>query len=500
MTARQYFAAEKARAEAAKRADELEEVASFQEQQLAGINVPRMGESLRKGVLVKAREAAEWAKVGEQEISRRMELLEESLASADFTDLALDTLDQHVFEGTLAAVETQFADQPLIRARLLQTLADTMRDLGLIEQASTPQEKALELRRTILGNENEDTLFSINSMGRLRSVQGKLEEAESLYREAMERARASKGEDYVGTMIALGNLASVLQRQGKLDEAEALQKGSLEHRQRELGPEHPDTLVAMNSLALLLQERGRFKEAEALNRRALELRIKVLGPDNPETLVSLNNLGYVLRRLGRNVEAEDCYRRTLEARRQVLGNDHWHTILSVNNVGSVLRDQGKLDEALQYFKEAFESSRRVLGDEHQRTALWANNYAGVLNQLGRYEEALQILREMEPAARKVWIGENDPWLGNFFVGIGEALAGLKRFPESEKTLSDAYRRVSVKGERHEMTIRAVQALSRLYEQWHAAEPDKGYDAKAAEWRAKLEAAKSPPEAAPGTDN
>jgi hypothetical protein len=34
--------------------------------------------------------------------------------------------------------------------------------------------------------------------------------------------------------------------------------------------------------------------------------------------------------------------------------------------------------------------------------------------------------------------------------------------------------------------RCVEAVTELYEKWHAAEPDKGYDAKAAEWRANLE--------------
>lgn len=33
---------------------------------------------------------------------------------------------------------------------------------------------------------------------------------------------------------------------------------------------------------------------------------------------------------------------------------------------------------------------------------------------------------------------------------------------------------------------AVNKYVELYTEWHSAEPDKGYDAKAAEWKAKLE--------------
>jgi len=47
------------------------------------------------------------------------------------------------------------------------------------------------------------------------------------------------------------------------------------------------------------------------------------------------------------------------------------------------------------------------------------------------------------------------------------------------------------GTDHKRTIKAIQSLADLYEAWHAAEPNQGYDAKAAEWRAKLESTDPP---------
>ena len=41
------------------------------------------------------------------------------------------------------------------------------------------------------------------------------------------------------------------------------------------------------------------------------------------------------------------------------------------------------------------------------------------------------------------------------------------------------------GDDHERTTKTIKRIVSLYESWHAAEPGKGYDAKAAEWRAKL---------------
>ena len=41
------------------------------------------------------------------------------------------------------------------------------------------------------------------------------------------------------------------------------------------------------------------------------------------------------------------------------------------------------------------------------------------------------------------------------------------------------------GPDNEYTKQAIESFVNLYTAWHEAEPDKGYDAKAEEWRAKL---------------
>ncbi len=51
--------------------------------------------------------------------------------------------------------------------------------------------------------------------------------------------------------------------------------------------------------------------------------------------------------------------------------------------------------------------------------------------------------------------------------------------------------------RYDRTTEAIQRVVDLYEAWHAAEPDQGYDAKADEWQAKL--GKSPDGSAEGEE-
>ncbi len=70
--------------------------------------------------------------------------------------------------------------------------------------------------------------------------------------------------------------------------------------------------------------------------------------------------------------------------------------------------------------------------------------------------------------------------------LGAALAAQQKFNEAEPVLLAAY--ADMENDPQAPAKRMHNALTRivkLYEAWHVAEPDAGYDANAAEWRAKL---------------
>ena len=67
--------------------------------------------------------------------------------------------------------------------------------------------------------------------------------------------------------------------------------------------------------------------------------------------------------------------------------------------------------------------------------------------------------------------------------LGAALAGLQRMGEAESMLADAYASLldSLEPGRHALALwPAIERIVDLYDAWHAAEPDTGHDAKAAE--------------------
>ena len=100
------------------RAAELELVVDFQAAQLKDIDPGLMGARLRRAVI----DAAP---------AEQRDQLVATLAPVNFTDIALDSLEQNLFNRTIEAIDAQFASQPVVHSRLLQTMADTLFDLGL---------------------------------------------------------------------------------------------------------------------------------------------------------------------------------------------------------------------------------------------------------------------------------------------------------------------------------------------------------------------------------
>jgi len=74
------------------------------------------------------------------------------------------------------------------------------------------------------------------------------------------------------------------------------------------------------------------------------------------------------------------------------------------------------------------------------------------------------------------------------VGMASALIDLMRFTEAEPLLLSAAEQCEKSAQARRMHWpKVLKSTVKLYDTWHAAEPGKGYDAKAGQWRARLAA-------------
>ena len=103
--------------------------------------------------------------------------------------------------------------------------------------------------------------------------------------------------------------------------------------------------------------------------------------------------------------------------------------------------------------------------------------------LPRYEEAMELNDRFLPPSHPQTVGSQ--------IGMAWTLVTLGRDIDAELLLLDAVEQC----ERSEASRRwhgrtVLEELIRLYEVWHAAEPNEEHNLKAAEWREKLTAAKT----------
>jgi hypothetical protein len=111
-----------------------------------------------------------------------------------------------------------------------------------------------------------------------------------------------------------------------------------------------------------------------------------------------------------------------------------------------------------------------------------------LTEHGKATEAEALLREVLEIRQKTM-----PTYWPYFNAkslLGGALAAQGRFDEAEPLLLEAFAHMErgplIPASTPPDRIReAIERIIELYDAWHSAEPNKGYDENAAEWRTKL---------------
>ena len=144
------------------------------------------------------------------------EFIQEDLlgeAAPDRNPRAKQVTVEEVLGRAAVRVAGKFEQQPEIEAAIRMTIGDTYSKLGDYSAAQPHLERALEIRRRILGEEHADTLVSMNNLAGLYKSQGQFAKAEPLIVKALEISRRVLGEEHPDTLILQNNLAELRKEQ-----------------------------------------------------------------------------------------------------------------------------------------------------------------------------------------------------------------------------------------------------------------------------------------------
>ncbi|MDZ4163811.1 MAG: CHAT domain-containing tetratricopeptide repeat protein [Smithellaceae bacterium] len=209
--------------------------------------------------------------------------------------------------------------QKLVWGRQMMNLANLYFNMKRYDEAESHTLKALEIFRSILGEDHPEVARVKSDLGELYSATRQGDKAEKMLTEAINNALKVYGNN-----------------------------------------PHPVVAEYYVSLAQLYQNMGLYREALPFARLALDMLQKTVGKENPKTLRSMNNIAVIHINLGEMKTAEKILREVLETAKAVLGENHQSVATNMSNLGNVLAAQGRHNDANKLFASAINSN------EHKR--------------------------------------------------------------------------------------------------------------------------------------
>ncbi len=325
----------------------------------------------------------------EAETARQVsEFLTDLFALADPSETRGNTITaREILDRGAEKIRGDLADQPLLRATLMDVIGSVYLELGLFEPAEKLLEEALTTRQDNLSEDHLEVASSRQALASLYRTQGRLAEAEPLLELALPIQEKTLGPDHPEVASSLNGLANVRFLQGRYDEAESLYRRSLSAQERTLGVDHLDVSRSLNNLAGLYAYQGRYQDAEPLYHRALEIRKTALHPNHSAIARSLGNLAFVYSEQGRYQKAEPLFQQSLAIQEKVQGPGHHEVAHNLVNIGELLWRQGRFDEAEPLLERSLSIYEKTFGPSYIEVAHVLHALAMLYSDQERYREA-----------------------------------------------------------------------------------------------------------------
>ena len=298
-------------------------------------------------------------------------VLPRQLCQRGLVRLEAGTIQLHrLHAAILRAQPNQHPDLPTL---IVQMLANAVPDDPWDNPPAWPLWREL-LPHVLAATDPNRTLTNVDEvaclLGRAATyllTRGEPAPAQPLFERALNLRRTSLGDNHPDTFVSATDLARNLWELGCYEQARELNQDTFSRRRQNLGNDHPDTLISAHNLVHDLRALGRLEQAHKLAEDTLARRRRILGYDHLHALRSANTLASILRELGHHEQARQLAEDTLARRRRILGDDHPRTLISANSLALTLRDLGQREQARKLAEDTLSRSRRILGDDHPDT-------------------------------------------------------------------------------------------------------------------------------------
>jgi tetratricopeptide (TPR) repeat protein len=296
-----------------------------------------------------------------------------------------------ILERAAERIPRELAAEPVVQARLMDTVGEVCRTCGLYGQAEFLLEQALDVKRRSLPAGHLDIAQACHHLGSLRHDQARYQEAEALFREALTIRTAHHDSFHLDVAATKFHLAWALANRGALTEAEVLFRDVMEIRKARLDPSHQDLTLAV--FAITAVRTAIDQNPEAMARAIVDASVSLSGRSMATFALGLfeHQLAVLRRRQQNYPEADRHYRRVLLTVQETFGNElNLPAALLRGDYAGMLRESGDYAEAEAQVRQAIAIGGRLFHC-HPQTVHAEYELAKLVFDRGGYEEAEQLL-------------------------------------------------------------------------------------------------------------
>jgi serine/threonine-protein kinase len=360
-----------------------------------------------------------------------------------------------VLEQAGRRIDSDFKDQPEIRAELHHTIGTTYQSLGQYEQARPHFRAALDAYRGLYGERHPKVAEALYYLAASTVGRGDLAAANPLFRQALEIFRAVDPNN-ANVPYLLADFSGSLNGAGETVAAEQAAREGLELARQRYGDEHVLTNGLLNTLGYIYRTRGDLGQAETYQQTALA-NLRRMPNGRILSAGTLQALGSLFMFKGEYGRAETLYREAFDIARQIQIETHPFNIGLLLSLAEVNYLQGSYAEAERQAASALDLLRRTnsLKSLHQLRGLIVSSL--IHAKTNRPVSATVFLRDALALFND--LPERERYVA---VLLSDALVAMNRGAEARTLLTKTHAfQARIHGEQNPEAARARQRLEQL---------------------------------------
>lgn len=308
---------------------------------------------------------------------------------------------REVLDQGAARIESELADTPRLKARLLDVLATAYRRLGEPPRSVELFRHAIELYLDPRVNQPLEAAQALSQLAEVYANNG-FPPREAV--QAAQRSLALRQQYAAADALALADswntLGLALDSNGDYPAAEAALDKALTLRRGGAGAESLATAAVLDNLAVVAGHRGDDQRALAHHEQALALNRRLGGEHTPAYQVSLQGYAVALARTGQGERALTLLEKNLKLCRELYADASSHVALAHDDLGSALQDLGRYADAAAHYREAMHIDATVSGPDSVAYAALLDHLASTDEDMGDYAQAIALFGQSLAIRRK----------------------------------------------------------------------------------------------------